>query len=200
MTENARRSELFPFGPGANLRPWIAIVFTVVAVVAVLNVEGRVLWCPAGDLWPWSWNIWSQHNSQHVVDPYSFTHILHGILQFWLLSLIFPRMPLAWRLFVAVSIESAWEIAENSSYMIELYRRETISLDYFGDSIINSMADIVCCATGFAIAYKLRFWKSLALFLFTELLLILTIHDSLLINIIMLIWPIDALKRWQMGG
>jgi hypothetical protein len=109
-------------------------------------------------------------------------------------------MSLAWRLAIAVSIESAWEISENSSYMIERYRRETISLDYFGDSIVNSLSDIVCCATGFAIAYKLRFWRSLAFFLLTEAILIVTIRDSLLINILMLIWPVEALKKWQLGG
>jgi hypothetical protein len=179
---------------------WFAGACAVSIAIVVLNIEGRVWWCPAGDLWPWSWNIWSQHNSQHVVDPYSFTHILHDVLEFWLLSLIFPRMSLAWRLAIAVSIESAWEISENSSYMIERYRRETISLDYFGDSIVNSLSDIVCCATGFAIAYKLRFWRSLAFFLLTEAILIVTIRDSLLINILMLIWPVEALKKWQLGG
>ena len=175
-------------------------MFLLVAIaVVLLNIEGRVWWCPAGDYLPWSWDIWSRHNSQHLVDPYSFTHILHGVLEFWLLSLFFPQLKPVWRLFLAVLIESTWEVAENSRYMIERYRTETISLDYFGDSIINSLSDIVCCATGFAVAYKLRFWKSLALFLVTEAVLVLWIHDSLLINIIMLIYPIEALKHWQIA-
>jgi hypothetical protein len=109
-------------------------------------------------------------------------------------------MRLAWRLFIAVFVESSWEVAENSTYVIERYREETISLSYFGDSIINSVSDIVCCATGFVIANKLRFWKSLALFLLTEAILMVWIRDSLLINIIMLIWPIEAIRRWQVGG
>lgn len=100
---------------------------------------------------------------------------------------------------MAIFIESSWEVAENTSYVIQRYREETMSLDYFGDSIINSLADIVCCGLGFLIAYKLRFWKSLALFIATEVILILTIRDSLIINIIMLIWPIEALKNWQVG-
>src|SRR6478672_10123829 len=103
MTQEARRSETFSFGRGSDLRPWIAMFFVVVAAVIILNFEGRVWWCPAGDLLPWSWRIWSQHNSQHIVDPYSFTHLLHGVLEFWLLSLIFPRMSLVWRLVAAVS-------------------------------------------------------------------------------------------------
>ena len=98
-------------------------------------------------------------------------------------------------------IEGSWEIAENSSsYVINRYREATISLNYFGDSIVNSMSDILCCAMGFMIAYKLRFWRSLALFVVTEIVLIFWIHDSLLINIIMLIYPIEAIKHWQMGG
>ena len=170
-----------------------------VAVIAE-NFEGRVWWCQAGDYLPWSWDIWSTHNSQHIIDPYSFTHILHGVLEFWLIGLVFKKVPLAWRLLIAVMIESSWEIAENSTYVIQRYREATISLDYFGDSIINSISDITACATGFVIAYKLRFWKSLAIFLATEMVLIFWIRDSLLINIVMLIYPIEAIKHWQIGG
>ena len=177
----------------------MAIAFFVAAAVIVLNVEGRRWWCPAGDLSPWSWEIWTQHNSQHIADPYSFTHILHGILEFWILGLLFPRMRVAWRLFIAIFVESSWEMAENSSYVINRYREETISLSYFGDSIINSLSDIFCCAGGFVTAHKLRFWWSLALFVATELILIFWIHDSLIINIIMLIWPVESLKEWQLA-
>jgi hypothetical protein len=101
---------------------------------------------------------------------------------------------------MAVAIEAIWEVAENSAFVIERYRAETISLDYFGDSIINSLSDILCCATGFVIAYRLKFWKSLALFLATEVILIAWIRDSLLINIVMLVHPIEAIKQWQMAG
>ncbi|MBK8302921.1 MAG: DUF2585 family protein [Pyrinomonadaceae bacterium] len=180
--------------------PVILCLFVIVVSTVLLVWQGRVWWCQAGDYSPWAWNIWSTHNSQHIIDPYAFTHVLHGVLEFWLIGLVFRRMPLSWRLFIAVLIESTWEVAENSSYIIERYRTVTLSLDYFGDSIINSLADIVCCATGFTIAYKLKFWKSLALFLATEAILIVWIRDSLLINIVMLIYPIEALKVWQMGG
>jgi hypothetical protein len=168
--------------------------------VVILNLEGRQWWCPAGDLRPWAWDIWTQHNSQHLTDPYSFTHILHGVLEFWILGLLFPRLQPAWRLLFAVLVESSWEVLENSGYFIQRYREETISLNYFGDSIINSISDIICCASGFAVAYKLRFWKSLALFFLTELVLVVWIHDSLILNVIMLIKPIEAIKKWQMGG
>jgi hypothetical protein len=171
----------------------------VAIAVFALWLQGRVWWCQVGDYVPWSWEVWSTHNSQHVVDAYSFTHVLHGILEFWLIGLIFVRLPLAWRFFIAVFIESTWEVVENTSYVIQRYREATMSLDYFGDSIVNSVADIACCAFGFWIAWKLKFWKSFALFLSTEVILILTIRDSLIINVIMLLWPIEAIKNWQIG-
>lgn len=180
--------------------PLIACAAVIVATVIILVTQGRVLWCQVGDYSPWAWDIWSSHNSQHVIDPYSFTHILHGVLEFWLIGLVFRRVPLAWRLVIAVFIESTWEAVENSAYMIERYRAVTISLDYFGDSIINSIVDIFCCATGFVIAYKLKFWKSLALFVATEAVLLLTIRDSLIVNLIMLFYPVEAIKAWQMSG
>lgn len=187
--------------PGLFQKTPFILCLVVFAVSAVLLVwQGRVWWCQAGDMVPWSWDIWTTHNSQHVIDPYLFTHVLHGILEFWLIGLLFKRMPLAWRLFIAVVIEATWEVAENSSFIIERYRTVTLSLDYFGDSIINSLADIVACAIGFVIAYKLKFWKSLALFLATEAILVVWIRDSLLINIVMLLYPIEAIKAWQMAG
>ena len=184
----------------ANPRAWMAMAMVVATAVVILNIEGRVWWCPAGDLVPWSWDIWSRHNSQHIVDPYSFTHILHGVGEFWLIYLVCRRWPLAWRLLISVSIASTWEVAENASFMIQRYRTETISLDYFGDSIVNSISDILCCATGFLIAYKLRFWKSVAFFLVTEAVLLVWIRDSLLLNIFMLVYPVEAIKVWQLSG
>ncbi len=196
----AEQNDLFNFETHRDRLPWLLMLGVMVVAVIVENIEGRVWWCQMGDYWPWSWDIWSAHKSQHLIDPYSFTHILHGVLEFWLLGLIFRKVPPVWRLLMAIMIEGSWEIAENSSYVINRYREATISLDYFGDSIINSMSDIVCCATGFVIAYKLRFWKSLFLFVATEIILIFWIHDSLIINIIMLIYPFEAIKHWQMGN
>lgn len=179
--------------------PMIAVGAIIVVATIMLTIQGRVVWCEAGDYWPWSWTVMSRHNSQHIIDPYSFTHMLHGILEFWLIGLVFQRVPLAWRFVIAIFIESTWEVAENTSYIINRYREATLSLDYFGDSIVNSLADIVCCGIGFVIARKLGLWKSLVLFIVTETILIVTIRDSLLLNIIMLIYPIDAIKSWQTG-
>jgi hypothetical protein len=193
MNDNSSQNGLFERAPLA------ACSAILLVAAAILYFQGRVWWCQAGDIMPWSWDIWSTHNSQHLVDPYSFTHILHGMLEFWLLGLVFRKAPVAWRLALAVLIEATWEVAENSSFIIERYRAATISLDYFGDSIINSISDILCCATGFVIANKLRFWRSLALFAATEILLIFWIRDSLIINIIMLLYPVEAIRTWQMS-
>ena len=199
MAQIPEQRGMFTIRTGWDYFPWIMIATLFAVATISLNLEGRVWWCQAGDHWPWSWDIWSTHNSQHLIDPYSFTHILHGILEFWLLGLIFWKMPLAWRLLIAITIEASWEVSENSTYVINRYREATISLDYFGDSIINSISDILCCGIGFVIAYKLRFWKSLALFILTEAILLVTIRDSLVVNIIMLVWPVEAIKKWQMG-
>lgn len=174
-----------------------------VTVLMVLQLfhQGRIWWCH-GDSWYllWSSKVLSRHNSQHLFDPYSFTHILHGILYFWIATLIFPRKtPAAWRLFAAILVECGWEILENTNAVIERYREATISLDYFGDSVANSLGDVASCATGFLIAQKLKLWFSLAIFLVTEIILLFWIHDSLLLNIVMLIYPMDSVKNWQMN-
>lgn len=200
MSETSKPKGIFTIETRSDYFPWIAVTLIVITALISLNFQGRVWWCEVGDYAPWSWDIWTKHNSQHVIDPYSFTHILHGILEFWLIGLVFRRVPLAWRFVIAIFIESSWEVAENTNYVINRYREATISLDYFGDSIVNSVADIICCGLGFLIAYKLRFWRSLALFVITEIILIFWIRDSLIINIIMLIYPIEAIKLWQVGG
>src|SRR5688572_23365409 len=176
-----------------------AVALIVLTAVVALTLQGRVWWCDVGDLWPWSWQVWSRHNSQHLIDPYSFTHILHGVLEFWLIGLVFRKLPIASRFVLAIFIESSWEVAENTTYVINRYRETTVSLDYYGDSIANSISDIVCCGLGFWIAYKLRFWWSLALFVVVEVVLLFWIRDSLLLNILMLLWPIEVVKQWQTG-
>lgn len=176
------------------------VIAILAAAVVALILQGRVWWCEVGDPWPWSWEVWSKHNSQHLIDPYSFTHVLHGMLEFWLIGLVFWKMPLAWRFVLAIFIESTWEVVENTNYVINRYREATISLDYFGDSILNSVFDIVCCGFGFWISYKLRFFWAAMLFVFVEVVLLFWIRDSFILNVIMLLWPIEAVKRWQIGG
>ncbi|MCA8924367.1 MAG: DUF2585 family protein [Planctomycetes bacterium] len=162
---------------------------------------GRSPWCSCGSPVPWSFVVQSKHNSQHLLDPYAFTHVLHGVLfcaGTWLAlgRWLGPRA----RLLVALSLEGGWELLENSSWVIERYRAETISLDYYGDSVINSLADVGACALGFYLARRLPLWGSLVLFCAFELLLLLWIKDSLTLNVIMLVYPLEAIRSWQSGG
>lgn len=178
----------------------LAIAVTI-GMAFVLWTQGRVWWCKSGD---WAiyinqaWN--SSHTSQHLFDPYSFTHVLHGVLAFWLAGLIFSKLDIRWRFLIAVIGEAGWEILENSSYVIEKYRENTASLDYFGDSILNSVGDVIACSVGFWIAVKLGWWKSLIFFAAVEMALLLWIRDGLLLNIVMLIHPMEWIKHWQMGA
>lgn len=182
-----------------NFLPPISSVAITIAMVIFLFLQGRVWWCKFGDLSPYYNDGWSQHTSQHFFDPYSFTHILHGVIFFWILYPIAPKLSATWRFFISVLAEAAWEGLENTNFIIDKYRENTASLDYFGDSILNSVGDVVACSIGFWIALKLGWWRSLAFFILTEIVLILWIHDSLIINIILLIYPLDSLKEWQTG-
>ncbi len=196
------RDRLFAFADWRDYLPWILMFLTVGLTIFQLHNQGRIWWCKwDSPLYLWSGDAWGKHNSQHFLDPYSFTHILHGFLYCWFLTLIFgKRIAFKWLLLIAILVESAWEILENTDSVIERYRTATLALDYFGDSILNSFGDIVSCTAGFIIARKLGFRRSFVLFILIEIVLILWIHDSLLINIIQLIHPFDAIKTWQSGS
>ena len=141
----------------------------------------------------------SPHTSQHVFDAYSFTHILHGVIYYGLLSRLAPRLSLAWRLWVAVTLAAVWEVIENTNFVIERYRNVTASLGYRGDTIANSLGDILSCAIGFLLAKRLGLWGSVALFVLIEATLLLWIRDSLVLELVMLLCPIKAIREWQMG-
>lgn len=180
--------------------PAAIIGIVVLATAATLYAMGRTIWCSCGSPVPWSWDIWSSHNSQHLVDPYLFTHVLHGVAFFGALWLVAGRhVPLVWRATIAIVLEAGWEILENSPVVIERYRATTMSLDYYGDSVLNSVSDIGACLFGFWLASRLPWKLSLALFFATEIVLLWWVRDSLLVNILQLLWPIEAIKQWQMG-
>ena len=181
-----------------RLRPGWGVLLGLFLAVLLLRMEGRLWWCACGFLNLWDGDIWSAHNSQHVFDPYSFTHVLHGVLLFWVLTWMFRRLAFSWRLTLAVLLEAVWEVLENSPFIIQRYREATIGQGYVGDSIVNSLADILCCAAGFLLARLLGFRLALGLFVAVELILALTVRDNLCLNVLMLICPIDSVKQWQM--
>lgn len=166
-----------------------------------LHAEGRLWMCACGDIKLWHGVVVSSENSQHIFDWYTFTHFVHGLGFYLLLWLVDrkKRLSFAAKLAIAVGLEAAWEILENSPMIIDRYRTATISLDYYGDSVINSIGDVLAMTAGFYFAYRMRIWHSIAIFFFLELALMYFIRDNLTINIIMLIYPIEAIKLWQAG-
>jgi hypothetical protein len=180
--------------------PWFAILVVLLGTALVLRSQGRLWWCSCDYLLIWSGDPWSSDNSQHLLDPYSFTHVLHGFLLCGLLSLIALRLSALWRLWLAVAIEALWELIENSEFVIRRYREETAALGYHGDTIVNSLGDIVVCGLGFVLAHRLGFQRTFAVFLLTEVTLAILIRDNLTLNVLMLIYPIEAVKEWQTAG
>lgn len=176
-----------------------AIAFTVLLTGTVfqLHHQGRIWWCACGQPFLWIGDIWGSHTSQHLFDPYSFTHVLHGVVYCGLVWWVFPRVLFVWQIWIATGIAALWEILENTQFIINRYRTVTIGLGYKGDSIANSLSDIGCCIIGFILARHLGFRRSVILFVATELVLLIWIRDNLTLNILMLIWPIDAIKSWQ---
>jgi hypothetical protein len=160
---------------------------------------GRQLWGVSGKPGLWSGDIWSEHNSQYVIDPYTLTHLTHGIVFYGLLSLVLKNLPVSTRLLVATGIESAWEVVENSAPVIERYRAETISLNYYGDSVVNSLGDILACILGFFLASRLPKRATIIGTIALEILLAVIIRDNLTLNILMLIRPNRIVRMWQLG-
>lgn len=183
----------------AMIKPLAVLPVVLLGMAAFLRWQGRIWWCAGGGSNLWVSDIWSGCCSQHLLDPYSFTHVLHGVAFCVILAFFLPRLAESRRFVLAISLEALWEIVENSEFIIQRYREVTISLGYTGDSIINSLGDVACCALGFLIARKIGWKWSIALFLLTETVLILWIRDSLLLNILMLLCPIEGIKQWQMA-
>ena len=179
--------------------PWLVLVGVLVLMSMELRFQGRLWVCSCGYVRLWTGNINSSDNSQHLFDPYTFTHVLHGFLFLGLVHLLWTRLPTVWKFVAVLSVEALWEVFENTNFIIERYRSETISLGYVGDTIVNSFGDIAACAFGAALAWRLGLARTLLVTAAIEGVLLLTIRDSLLLNIIMLIHPIDAIRVWQAG-
>ncbi|WRH62702.1 MAG: DUF2585 domain-containing protein [Fuscovulum sp.] len=178
-----------------------AVTMAIIALTALwLLYVGRVPICECGYVKLWHGETMSSENSQHLSDWYTPSHIIHGLLFYGLLWLVARRLSFGWRLTIATVIEAAWEIVENSEAVIERYRSVTISLDYYGDSVINAVADILAMVVGFFLARVLPIWASVALIVVFEAATMWIIRDGLLLNILMLVSPLDAVKEWQAGG
>ena len=181
---------------------WIVVAFVAVTVLTG-GIElrmGRSLLGPSGRFGLWEGNIWSGECSQRLVDPYSFSHIAHGMLFYCGLWLVARKLPARQRFLIAVLLEAGWEILENSPFIINRYRQVTIALGYNGDSVLNSISDVVMMSLGFFLAWRLRPWITVAVLIAMEVGCAWWIRDNLTLNIIMLVHPVEAIKAWQMIG
>lgn len=176
----------------------------VLAVIAILVVTALALWlmgrvpiCKCGYVKLWEGEVFSAGNSQHLSDWYSPSHVIHGFIFYWALWLVARHWTMGTRLAVATLVEAAWEIFENTPFIINRYREATISLDYYGDSVLNSVSDILMMVLGFWLAGRLPVWASVAVAVGLELFVGWMIRDNLILNIIMLVWPLDAIRAWQ---
>jgi uncharacterized protein DUF2585 len=177
----------------------ISIFCLILVTVYQLHRQGRAWVCSCDHVRLWNGDVWSAENSQQLLDPYSLTHVLHGMIFYALFSWLMPRVAFKWRLCLAVAFEALWEIVENSEAVISRYRGLTAAIGYHGDTILNSVGDILCFAIGFAAARRLGLRLVLLVFAATELLLLIWIKDSLLLNVIMLISPSASIRAWQMA-
>ncbi|MFN9233341.1 MAG: DUF2585 family protein [Planctomyces sp.] len=183
----------------ASFRLVVCTLMVILQMLA-LRAAGQPWFCRCGSGAVWSGNVVSSHNSQHLLDPYALTHVLHGVALAGLLWLLRGCCTPAWRFALASLLEAAWEILENSPIVIERYRTATISRDYYGDSVINSIGDLGACMAGYLLAERLGLKRSLLVFAIVELLLLFWIRDCLTLNVVMLLSPVEAIRDWQASG
>lgn len=182
-------------------RTWpILGLLLILAAAAIELAMGREPWCRCGIIRLWQGMVNSPENSQQVADWYTPSHIVHGLIFYAALAFAAPRLPLGARAVIALAIEVAWEVTENTTWAIERYRAATIALDYYGDSVLNSVSDMLAMLPGFWLAARLPTTASVLLALGLEVLALAVIRDNLTLNVLMLLWPLQAVRDWQAGA
>lgn len=185
----------------SNNRFWVitGLLFFLIIMTVYLNAQGRLWFSASGDVLLWVGDAFSNENSQQLLDPYSFSHFLHGVIFFFILKYTFRNFSLESRFVASVMMEGCWEMLENSAIIINRYRDATAALGYNGDTIYNSYGDLLSCSIGFIVARYVGLKWSILLFIAIELICLFWIKDNLTLNVIMLIYPIEGIKDWQLG-
>ena len=178
---------------------FLIVAAMIVGTGAILYGMGHPLICKCGDVKLWHFDVVSSESSQHIFDWHTPSHIIHGFLFYFLLWLLAPRLSFGTQLILAVGIEATWEVVENTEFVINHYREVTISLDYYGDSVLNSVSDILFMVAGFFLAARLPVWVTVLLAISLELFVGVMIRDGLALNVTMLLWPLDSIAQWQQG-
>ena len=190
-----------PNQPTLSRRYVISTIAAITLAAAILLAMGRVPICKCGYVKLWHGVVLSPENSQHISDWYTFSHVIHGFAFYGLLWLVGRRWgwSVGLRLVLATLIESGWEVLENTPLIINRYREQTIALDYYGDSVLNSVSDICAMIVGFLLAWRLPIALVIALTVAMEVGVAWSIRDNLTLNILQLLYPTEAVLRWQRG-
>ena len=184
----------------APKQAFISVIAVIILIqIGALFYIGHPWICTCGYIELWHGEVFSSGNSQHITDWYTYSHIIHGFIFYVLLWAVFPKSPILFRLLLAVGIETAWEIFENSEFIMNRYRQTALALDYYGDSIINSVSDTASMVLGFLLARKLPVWSIVLTAIVFEVFTGYMIHDNLTLNIITLIHPFEFISVWQTG-
>ena len=171
----------------------------LIAAAIILYAMGHPLICKCGYVKLWHFGVVSAENSQHIFDWYTPSHLIHGFLFYALFWLIMPRASFGARLIAALLLEASWEVIENTDFVINHYRETKVSLDYYGDSVLNSVSDILFMVAGFFLAAWLPVWVTVLLAVALEVFVGVMIRDGLTLNVIMFVWPSEAILQWQQG-
>ncbi len=184
-----------------STRPqWIASIVLILLVPLVLILMDRPVICTCGFVKFWQGDVFSPQVSQHLFDWYVFSHIIHGFLFYMIARFLFPRRSVLFWAILAIIVEGAWEVVENTPFVIDYYRDNTMSTEFVGDTVINSTMDLLAMVFGFIMARKQPVWLTIVLFLGFEAMTLYVIRDGFLLNVLMLLYPIEAIKEWQMNA
>ncbi|OGC84855.1 hypothetical protein A3F55_00015 [Candidatus Adlerbacteria bacterium RIFCSPHIGHO2_12_FULL_53_18] len=183
------------------MRQWVIFALGLVSLQALaLYFLGQPTFCECGRISLWANEVLSPENSQQFFDWYTFSHVIHGFLFYWLATLLFPRLPVGARLLIAVGVEAGWEVFENTPMVIEHYRQQALAQGYIGDSILNSVMDTLSAVLGFFLAWRLPVWATVLLAAGLEGFVLYMIRDSLVLNILGFFLQPEFISKWQQGG